>query len=188
MFTGMFGAFLGLALQTRRNWVRAVAPLFGLVLAIMAHMTNNVLPLIAVLAGAMPPQPEPPPDLSFIEAFTAHSLIELGLFLPFLLIAGLALWRSSVRERRVIGEELAGEDAFIVSPREHRDILADRMLQTHRIDPIRRRASAALVNAQHELGLRKRRVKEAGNDPSSDQVLAGFREDIRRLRAFVPAG
>ena len=118
----------------------------------------------------------------------AHSLIELGLFVPFLLIAGLALWRSSVRERRVIGEELAGEDASIVSPQEHRDILADRMLQTHRIDPIRRRASAALVNAQHELGLRKRRVKEAGNDPCSDQVLAGFREDIRRLRAFIPAG
>jgi hypothetical protein len=93
-----------------------------------------------------------------------------------------------VRERRVIGEELAAEHVSIVSPQEHRDILADRVLQTRRIDPMRQRASAALVNAQHQLGLRKRRVKEAGYDPGSDEVVAGFREDIRSLRAFIPAG
>src|SRR5262245_21190665 len=33
MLTGMFGAFFGLALQTRRTWVRVLAPIFGLVLA-----------------------------------------------------------------------------------------------------------------------------------------------------------
>jgi protease PrsW len=188
MFTGMFGAFLGLALAARRKWVRVVAPPFGLVLAMTAHMVNNALPLIAVLAGAIPAQPKPPPELGFLEAFSAHSLLELVLLLPFLLIAGLAVWRSSVRERRVIGEELVGEDPSIVSPQEHRDILADHVLRTRRIDPTRPRASAALVNAQHALGLHKRRVGLAGNDPNSDEVVAGFREDIRRLRTFIPAG
>src|SRR5215813_3892613 len=38
LFTGMFGAFLGLSLQTRRMWLRYLAPLIGLLLAIVAHM------------------------------------------------------------------------------------------------------------------------------------------------------
>jgi hypothetical protein len=37
MFTGIFGASLGLAIQTRRRWVRILAPIVGLVLAIAAH-------------------------------------------------------------------------------------------------------------------------------------------------------
>src|SRR5215469_9633169 len=45
LFTGMFGAFLGLAMQTRRIWLRYLAPLIGLLLAIGAHMLNNALPL-----------------------------------------------------------------------------------------------------------------------------------------------
>jgi hypothetical protein len=99
MLTGMFGAFFGLALQTRRNWMRVLAPIFGLVLAIAAHMVNNALPLIAVIAGVAAGRPrEPPPDLGFLQAFSRHSLIELILFLPFLLITALALWRNSVRE------------------------------------------------------------------------------------------
>lgn len=191
MLTGMFGAFFGLALQTRRTWVRVLAPIFGFVLAVAAHMVNNALPLIAaiasVAAGEPPSQGEPPPDIDFLEAFWSHSLLELILFLPFLLITVLALWRSSIRERRVIKEELAGEATNIVSPKEYQEVLGDRILQTRRIDPIRRRASAALVNAQHELGLRKRRVSERGNDPRSDDLAAGWREDIRRLRAFIPA-
>jgi RsiW-degrading membrane proteinase PrsW (M82 family) len=191
MLTGMFGAFYGLALQTRRKWVRVLAPIFGLVLAIAAHMVNNALPLIGVLAGVAagepPLQGEPPPDMGFLEAFSSHSLIELIQFLPFLLISVLALWRSSVRERRVIDEELAGEATDIVSPQEYQDVLEDHMLQTRRIDPMRHRASAALVNAQHELGFRKRRVREEGNDPRGDHLAAGWREDIRRVRRFIPA-
>ena len=48
----LFGAFLGLGLQTRRIWLRYLAPLTGLVLAIAAHMLNNALPLFLALAGA----------------------------------------------------------------------------------------------------------------------------------------
>jgi hypothetical protein len=44
------------------------------------------------------------------------------------------------------------------------------------------RESAALVNAQHELAFRKRRVRDEGNDPERDGLVAGWREDIRRLR------
>ena len=34
MFTALFGASLGLALQTRRKWLRILAPIAGLCLAI----------------------------------------------------------------------------------------------------------------------------------------------------------
>jgi hypothetical protein len=50
---------------------------------------------------------------------------------------------------------------------------------------VRRRESAALVNAQNELAFRKRRVRDDGKDPERDRLVAGWREEIRRLRAAV---
>jgi protease PrsW len=189
MFTGIFGAFLGLAIQTRRRWLRILAPIAGLVLAIAAHMLNNALPLLAALAGAAagehPPGHEPLPDMGFIDAFLSGTLIQLTIFLPFLVIAALALWRSGVWERRVIREELAGEVERTVNPREYEEIVGDRMLRTRRINPLRPRASAALVNAQHELAFRKRRVRDEGKDPDDDPLVDGWRKEIRRLRAAV---
>jgi hypothetical protein len=37
------------------------------------------------------------------------------------------------------------------------------------------------------LGFRKRGVRGAGNDPRSNHRAAGWPEDIRRLRGFIPA-
>jgi len=57
MFTGIFGAFLGFTAQTRSRWLRILAPLVGLALAIAAHMLNNVLPLVAALESAAAGEP-----------------------------------------------------------------------------------------------------------------------------------
>jgi hypothetical protein len=188
MSTGIFGAFLGIAMQTRRGWIRVLAPIAGLVLAIAAHMVNNALPLVAALAAGAAGEPAPvsdPLDLGFVQAFVGSSLLELAIFLPFLLLTALALWRSSVRERRVIREELAGEVGGAVSGGEYAEIVADRVLRTRRIDPLRPRASAALVNAQHELAFRKRRVRHEGRDPDRDTLALAWRDEIWRLRAVV---
>jgi RsiW-degrading membrane proteinase PrsW (M82 family) len=188
MSTGIFGAFLGIAMQSPRRWVRILAPATGLVLAIAAHMVNNALPLLAALAARAAGEPldlSDPPDVGFLDAFVGSSLLELTIVLPFLLITTLALWRSSVRERQVVREELAGEVGRTVSPGEYEEIIADRMLRTRRIDPTRPRASAALVNAQHELAFRKRRVRHAGEDPDRDGLAAGWRTEIWRLQAAV---
>jgi RsiW-degrading membrane proteinase PrsW (M82 family) len=189
MFTAMFGAFLGFALQTRRRWLRILAPLAGLILAIAAHMLNNALPLFAAIAGVAtgkPPEDSmPPPDMGFIDAFVIGSSIQLTIFVPFLLISAIAVWRSGVWERQVIREELAGEVGRAVSLDEYQDIVADRMLRTRRIDRMHPHASAALVNAQHELAFRKHRVRNEGGDPEQDSLVAGWREDIRRLRRAV---
>ena len=173
MSTGIFGAFLGIAMQTRRRWIRILAPIAGLVLAIAAHMVNNALPLLAALAATSAGEPpvSDPLDMGFLQAFVSSSLLELTIFLPFLLITALALWRSCVRERRVIREELAGEVGRTVSAGEYEEIVADRVLRTRRIDPMRPRASAALVNAQHELAFRKRYARHEGRDPERDRLV-----------------
>jgi protease PrsW len=186
LFTGLFGACLGLALQTTRKWLRILAPIVGIVLAIAAHMLNNSLPLLAALAGAAageaPSGHEPVAESGFLEAFLDGSLTQLIVFLPFLLIAGFALWRSGVWERRVIREELAGEVGHAVSPGEYQDIVRDRILRTRRISGMQRRRSSALVNAQHELAFRKRRVRGEGKDPARDHLANHWREEIQRLR------
>jgi protease PrsW len=192
MFTAIFGAFLGFALQTRRRWLRILSPLAGLVLAIAAHMINNALPLFAALAGAaegVPPSGRDPfPDVSFAEAFALGSVMQLTIFFPFLVIVALALWRSGVWERRVILEELADEIGRTVSPEEYQGIVRDRMLRTRRINQVHPRASAALVNAQHELAFRKRRVRDQGADPERDSLVGAWRDDIRHLRHAAQAG
>jgi hypothetical protein len=59
MFTGIFGAFLGLVTQTRRRWLRVLAPMVRLALAVTAHFLNNALPLFFALAGAAAGEPPP---------------------------------------------------------------------------------------------------------------------------------
>jgi hypothetical protein len=189
LFTGMFGLAVGLAIQTKRVWLRIFAPLAGLALAMLAHMINNALPLFSALAnaeaGAPPPQFQEMPEMGFLSAFVSGSVLQLIIFIPFLLLIAIALWRSGVWERRVIREELADEVGSLLSPAEYQEILADRMLRTRRIDEMHPRVSAALVNAQHELAFRKRRVREEGNDPEQDPIVAGWREDILRLRSVA---
>ena len=184
LFTGLFGASLGLARQTRRQWLRILAPIAGLCLAIVAHMLNNALPLFATLAriaaGKLPSESEQISDVGFFQAFVSGSLIQLTIFVPFSLIMALAVWRSGVWERRVIREELANEVGRSVTPKEYQAIVGDRMLRTRRVD--HSQASAALVNAQNELAFRKRRVRDEGGDPERDSLVTGWREDIRRLR------
>src|SRR5207249_3687756 len=190
MLAGIFGAMLGLVFQTRRRWLRILAPIVGLALALGAHFWNNALPLLFALAGAAAGEPppsghEPPPDVGFLRAFVSGSLTELTTFAPFVMIMTLALWRSGVWERRVIGEGLVEEVGRTVSPEEYDQVVRDRALRTRRIARMHPRESAALVNAQHELAFRKRRVRDEGEDPEHDRLVAGWREAIRRLRAVV---
>lgn len=189
MFTGIFGAMLGLAIQTERMWLRILAPILGLLLAITAHMLNNALPLFAALVGAgtddPAPQHEALDEIGFVPAFLFGSRLQLVVFLPFLLIMAVALWRSGVWERRVIREELAGEVGRTLTPSEYADILADGIFRTRRIDGAHPRRSAALVNAQHELAFSKRRARSLGHDPESDPIATGWRADIRRLREAI---
>ena len=187
MFTGIFGAFLGIARQTTRRWVRFVAPLIGLSLAILAHTFNNALGLIVIIllreSGEELPELGPPPQTPFLEAWVVASVQNLLLFLPFVLIVLVTLRASGKWERRVIEEQLASEVGGAVTPEEFAEIRRDGIFRKRRLKSVDRRRSAALVNAQHELAFRKQAVIAEGGDPESDELVASWRGEIADLRA-----
>jgi protease PrsW len=192
LFTGIFGAFLGLARQTARGWLRITAPFLGLLLAIVAHALNNVLPLLITIllrsAGEKLPEPGPPPSVGFIHAWLLASAQNVIVFFPFVVLMLGLLWRSGRWERRVIREELADEVSGPVTRPEYEQIMRDGVFRTRRIVRSDRRRSAALVNAQHELAFRKRRVRADGGDPERDPLVAGWRREIAELRSAPPMG
>ena len=188
LFSGLFGALLGLARQTSSLWLRLLAPLAGLLLAIAAHALNNVLPLLFALVqgadGKPPPQhAKPPPAVGFVEAWLSASVLDLIVFLPFVALLAFLLYRSGRWERDVIRAELATEAPDCVTADEQRQIEGDGVFRTRRVDATDRRLSAGLVRLQNELAFRKRAVRVRGGDPESDPLVARRRDEILRLRA-----
>jgi RsiW-degrading membrane proteinase PrsW (M82 family) len=190
LYTALFGAALGLSRQVRAPWLRWLLPIGGLALAIGAHALNNSLSLIMVgISG--PPAQQPTPEesaaaltaLSFPQAWLGFSLMQLFLFLPFMAVIAVALWRSGVWERRTIREELAAESLPVVTADELEAIRRDGIFRTRRIDRHDRQRSAALVRAQHELAFRKRGVRLNNGDPESDTLVARWRTELGRLRS-----
>ena len=192
MFSGIFGASLGLARMGRRNGLRSLAPVAGYLLAVIAHAWNNVLPLLMALvaaqAGEAPPtEAQAPPELGLGEAMISASVSNLVIFLPFALLLAWIIRRSGRWERAVIREELAGEVGGSVTPAEFEAIERDTTFRTRRIDARDRAVSAALVNAQNELAFRKRRLRDRGFDPEQDPVVARRREEVEALRGRLRA-
>jgi len=187
LFSGIFGAALGVSRATARTWLRIVAPVIGFLLAILGHAWNNSLPLFFALAAAKAGEAAPtealaPPTMGLWEAMTSASLSNFVVFLPFALLLSFILWRSGRAERRVIVEELQDEVGHSVTAEEFEAIRADRTFRTRRINKGPPRVSAALVNAQNELAFRKRRLRDRGFDPRLDPVVEQRRSQIAMLR------
>ena len=187
LFSGVFGASLGLARLGPRRWYRFLAPAAGYLLAVVGHAWNNALPLFMALAAARageaaPTEVQAPPQLGLVEAMTSASVSNLIIFLPFAVLLAWILRRSGRWEREVIREELAAEVDRSVTPEEYAAVERDATFRTRRLDARDRAASAALVNAQNELAFRKRRLRDRGFDPEQDPVVAQRRDEIARLR------
>jgi RsiW-degrading membrane proteinase PrsW (M82 family) len=192
LFSGIFGAGLGVSRATARTWLRIVAPVIGFLLAILGHAWNNSLPLFFALAAAKAGEAAPtealaPPTMGLWEAMTSASLSNFVVFLPFALLLAFILWRSGRAERRVIVEELQEEIGRSVTAEEFEAIRADRSFRTRRISKSSPRVSAALVNAQNELAFRKRRLRDCGFDPGLDPVVEQRRSQIAMLRQRLDA-
>jgi RsiW-degrading membrane proteinase PrsW (M82 family) len=188
MFSGIFGASLGVARATRRPAVRLLSPFVGLALAMLAHAWQNSLPLFLALIGARqgeapPAEPAAPPDLGVLEVMWSASISNLIVFLPYAVLLLAILRRSGRAERTVIREELASEVGGSITEQEYRDVVGDRAFRTRRVVGRHREVSAALVNAQHELAFRKRRLRDRGYDPERDPLVAARRTQIQALRS-----
>jgi RsiW-degrading membrane proteinase PrsW (M82 family) len=191
LFSGMFGAALGLARATPKMWLRILAPVVGFALAILGHAWNNSLPLFFALAAAKAGEAAPtevlaPPTLGIWEAMVSASITNLVVFLPFALLLAAIIYRSGKSERRVILEELRDEIGHSVTAEEYAAIGADRMFRTRRIDPRHADVSSALITAQNELAFRKRRLRDRGFDPGTDALLDQRRAQISALRQKLP--
>jgi protease PrsW len=187
LFSGIFGASLGVSRATAKPWLRIFAPIAGYALAILGHAWNNSMPLFFALAAAKAGEAAPtevlaPPTLGVWEAMFAASLSNAIVFLPFALLLVAIIYHSGQAERRVILEELETEVGRSITAEELAAIRADRTFRTRRIDPRHERISAALVNSQNELAFRKRRLRDRGFDPTLDGVLEQRRAQIAALR------
>ncbi len=185
LYTGLFGAFVGLGRQTRKVWLRYLLVALGLLIAILPHALNNGLGLILVGTGVVPPDAEikPPEPMPFLTTFVVRSILELILFSPFLAVLMLLLWRSGVWERNVIREERADEVGTTITPEEYERVKKDGIFRSRRIARGSSNHARALVAAQNELAFRKRHVRIDGHNPESDPIVTGWREEISRLRA-----
>jgi RsiW-degrading membrane proteinase PrsW (M82 family) len=191
LFSGMFGAGLGLARATSKLWLRSLAPAAGFVLAVLGHAWNNSLPLFFALAAAKTGEAAPtealaPPSVGVWEAMLAASISNLVVFLPFALLLAAILYRSGQAERRVIIDELDAEVGTSVTESEYSAIRTDRILRTRRVDRRHPQVSSALVNAQNELAFRKRRLRDRGFDPALDGLVEQRRAQIAALRQQLP--
>lgn len=189
LYTGLFGMGLGLARQTTRQWLRYVAPVLGWLLGFSAHFVNNgiglLITLAIVLSGgqvATSTKGVIPIDPPVWRGLLQGSIQNVILLLPFVVIAIVMLWQSGIWERQLICEQLADETEPVITPEEYEGVKRDRLFRTRRIDDIDRRTSAAIVRAQNELAFRKWRVKQMGQSPEHDQLVASWREELWRLR------
>ena len=182
LFTGLFGMVLGLARQTTRPWLHYAAPFIGWFLGYLAHFLFNVQGLISALTKGSAPITPPTEDVNFLLAWLVFGFIKDYPLLPIIAVAVIMLWRSGIWERRVIQTELADELGKTVTPEDYAAIKTDRLFKTRRIPGYSRRTSAAIVKAQNELAFRKWRVKQLGQSPDTDQLVASWREELSRLR------
>ncbi|GAB4471590.1 MAG: PrsW family intramembrane metalloprotease [Elainellaceae cyanobacterium] len=189
LYTGLFGMGLGLARQTTRPWLRYVAPIGGWLLGFSAHLVNNgiglLITLMIVLNGgkaAVSSKGVIPIDPPFWLGLLQGSIQNFILLLPFVVITLVMVWQSGVWERNVIREQLADETEPVITPAEYEAVKGDRIFRTRRIDGTDRRTSAAIVRAQNELAFRKWRVKQMGQSPDKDQLVASWRDELTRLR------
>jgi RsiW-degrading membrane proteinase PrsW (M82 family) len=192
LFSGLFGAALGVSRATSKRWLRWLAPPVGYLLAVLGHAWNNSLPLFFALAAskageAAPTEALAPPTVGVWQAMVSASLTNLVIFLPFAALLAIIIYRSGKAERRVILDELRDEVGDSVTAEEYAAIAADRILRTRRINPRQAAVSAALVDAQNELAFRKRRLRDRGHDPATDRHLQQRRAQIADLRQRLPA-
>ena len=191
MFSGIFGASLGLARATRSRLRPLDCTGRGYLVAVIAHAWNNSLPLVFAIAasgrrgaadrerGAAGRRPGAgdgadehlePGDLPAVRAADGvdHPAQRRG--------------RAHGHPRGTGGRGGTGDHRRRVRRDHGRPPLSHAAGRRHAPGN-----SAALVNAQNELAFRKRRLRDRGFDPDSDPVSARWREEIAVLRGRLDA-
>ncbi len=184
LFAALMGAGFGLARQTRVRWMKLVAPLAFILLALAAHLVQNTLTVgVAGMIGNFlglvnAPLAQMPSGVLWL-CMAAGALFTLGLFYA----AALELLQESGRwEKAVIRGELYEEVGSTMTPDEYRLIDDESNWGLRPIPGFEGAAARRIANAQNELAFRKWRVRHEGGNPQADAVVSAWRNDIAALR------
>lgn len=189
LYSALFGAGLGLAMQTRWLWLKVLAPIGGMMLGILAHFVNNSLTAVAfvLLLQALGVDIEAEAAIASVPLlliwFSYATAVLLTQF-PFYFLIALALVFSGQWEQRVIRKELAEEIDRSITPEEYELLKRESLFGLRTVPGFPVSVAKAIVNAQNELAFRKRRVRHEGSNPELDDLVQAWRADIARLRAF----
>ena len=198
LWTALFGAGVGLAVQTDRRWLAIAAPLVGFLLGLLAHMLyqTTVIGFFGALLGRFGYPPNSfalfgaiPPGVVWLAA----AISTLATQFPFYLMLLAALIWSGRWERRLIARELRSEvgmpsltddeyAALLAGRQLHKPALSD-WLAAYRagrfmeqILVTRRWQQVKLLQA--ELAFQKWRVARAGKPQDDDPIIDALRADI----------
>jgi RsiW-degrading membrane proteinase PrsW (M82 family) len=199
IWTALTGAGLGLARQTRRAWVRVLAPPAFFLMAVFGHALQNSFGVLiaGVLTTLLGYSPETAGTAAGIGvAWFAAALANVVPQLLPLSFLGFLLVRSSRWEIDVIRQYLRdevegapgvagapGASEVTVTPEEYALVEADRPFRTRRLPRPSGAREKAIVNAQNELAFRKWHLDREGLAAAGDPLVAAWRQDIRALRA-----
>jgi RsiW-degrading membrane proteinase PrsW (M82 family) len=187
LYSALFGAGLGLALQTRRVWLKVLAPIGGLSLGILAHFINNSLTAVSfvLMLQAFGVDIEADTALTGVSLFLVwfcYAFATLLTQFPFYFIIAIALIFSGQWEQKVIRKELGEEIGRSITQEEYELLERESLFGLRTVPGFSRSVARAIVNAQNELAFRKWRVKYEGGDPELDHLVHAWRGDIARLR------
>ena len=128
LFAALMGAGFGLARQTGARWMKILAPIAFILLALAAHLVQNTLTLgvagmVSAFIGLVNTPVADMPASALWLCMAAGALFTLGLF--YAAISEL-LQESGRWERQVIETELAEEVGTAVTPEEYALLQAER--------------------------------------------------------------
>lgn len=187
LYSALFGAGLGLALQTSRRWLKVLAPVGGFSLAVLAHLVNNSLTAVVFVVTLQAFGLEYGTDAGLAEAavmpiwFTYAVATVLTQF-PFYFLIAISIYFSGLWEQKTIRDELSGEIGSSITPQEYELLLREPLCGLRTVPGYPAGVAREIVNAQNELAFRKWRVKNEGNDPEKDSLVRAWRRDIELLR------
>lgn len=184
LFGALMGAGFGMARQTSARWMKILAPVALVILALAAHLVQNTLTisvagLVSIFLGFVNTPLAQMPSAALWLCMATGALLTLGLFYA----AVLELLQESGRwEQTVIRAELAEEIGRFVTPEEYSLLDAEQGWGVRVIPGFPGAGGRRIVNAQNELALRKWRVRRDGGDPADDPIVAAWRQDISAFR------
>lgn len=194
LYTALLGIGLGLAVQAKGAFTKALFALGGLLMAFLAHGIHNAfMPfafgmvdglLTAIReSGVWTIGEEYPTILGFVQFWFSTALASLTLqFFPLLVLL-IALAQSGTWEQRIIREQLADEVGRAMTLAEYRQLQNESLFGLRRVRGYPRRISRQIVNAQNNLAFRKWGVQQEGELIATDPLVQAWRNRIAQLRS-----